>query len=98
DLSSGIAEANNIFSDVRVYPDPISDYSKVQFILKQKCNVSYYLSDALGHVIENGQPFLYEQGDHFLPVDWEKLQNSGFYFLSIKFDNTLINKKIILIK
>ena len=96
--TSGVEEADIKFTDVNIFPDPVVEDSKVRFILKEKSKVQFYLCDALERLIENSPTIIYEPGDHFLPVDWEKFDNPGFYFLSIKFDNTLISKKIILIK
>lgn len=93
--TSGIKEAGFAFSDVNVFPDPVVENSKVYFTLKETSKVNYVLMDALGRIMDSSSPYIYEPGGHFLPVDWNKLNNSGVYFLSINYDNRLVIKKII---
>ncbi len=98
DPTIAVEEVNNIFSDVIVFPNPVREDSKVRFTLKENSKVHYSLMDAIGHQVLSSPTVIYKPGEHFLPLDWEKLSNSGFYFLTIKFDNNLIIKKIVFIK
>jgi hypothetical protein len=96
--TAGIEEQERIASEINIFPDPVTVDSKVGFQIKAKCRIHYSLSDALGRVIYLSPENDIEPGEHLLPVDWKKLQGSGFYFLTLSIDNYLISKKIVFIR
>jgi len=95
---SATEELENGVSWMDIYPMPVSESSRVHFVLKEKCEVQYSITDVMGRIIFENEPFIYEPGEHFLPVDWQKLEKQGFYFLTLRTNNSLISKKIIIIK
>ena len=97
--TSGIEEADNNVSELNVFPVPVEENSnsKVHFILKQKSNVQFLIRDILGQLIDKNESVIYEPGEYDLPLEREKFKNPGFYFISVKFDNALITKKVIVI-
>lgn len=84
-------------AEIHVFPNPVADESKISITLKEKSEVDCYISDALGRSIFKSETLHYGPGQYFLPLDLSKLENPGFYLLSIKIDNYLISKKIIVI-
>ena len=95
---SGVDDIQNNLTEIRVFPNPVTEESKVSITLKEKGDVDILISDALGRSIFKSQTLNYGPGQYLLPFDFNKLENPGFYLLSIKIDNYLISKKIIVIK
>jgi hypothetical protein len=96
--ASGLEEPVVAESDVRVYPNPVSTNSKVDFQVNKKTEVHYSILDCFGRLIEKSPNFIFEPGEHSLPVNWNQLNKNGFYMLSIEFNKSLINKKIIVLR
>ena len=84
-------------AEIHIFPNPVANESKISITLKEKGEVDCSISDAFGQSIFKSQTFFYGPGQYFLPLDLNKLENPGFYLLSIKIDNYLISKKIIVI-
>ena len=95
---SGIDDIQDNVAEIKVFPNPVTEESKVTITLKEKGEVDFFISDALGRSIFKSQTLNYSPGEYLLPLELNKLENPGFYLLSIKIDNYLINKKIIVIK
>lgn len=96
--TSGIDAVQNNATDVNVYPDPIESNSKIRFDIQKKCNFSYSVSDCAGRVIMQSGSEVYVPGEHIVPVNWENIKSPGFYFMTMSFDNSLINKKLIVVR
>jgi hypothetical protein len=94
----GVDELPSNVISMDIIPMPVDNQSIVQLSLKKKSRVQITLSDVTGRIILENEPNDLSEGLHNLPVDWDKLGTSGFYFLSVKTDNSLISRKIIVIK
>ncbi len=89
--------ASNVFT-MDIVPMPVENQSMVHMYLKEKSNVEVSVVDIAGRLIIENNAGELNEGVHYLPVEWDKLETSGFYFLSVKADNYLISKKIIVAK
>jgi hypothetical protein len=96
--TAGITEADFLTAPVDVFPNPVVDETAVRFALKKSVKVGYFLTDNQGRVLSEKSQVQMEPGQRFMNLqDFSGLEN-GYYFLSLKFDNMLINKKIIVIR
>jgi hypothetical protein len=95
---AGIPEGQEILAGAEVYPVPISEGSQVYFTVKRTTEAEFSILDISGRVVYKSEKISYSPGTyHYLP-EWSRLPNSGYYLLSIRFDNYLINKRLILVR
>ena len=97
DISNTTATLENInmstFKILNVFPNPTSDIANFQFVIGQSENISFYIIDMLGNVI-NEKKIISNYGVNKFDVDISKL-SSGIYTYCFKSSNNLISKKLI---
>jgi len=83
-----------ILTNVRVYPNPISDVLNMSFSLNKDANVTIKIMDVLGNekltLFSKG----FSKGDHDEPVSISSRITSGFYFLRVSAGSEIITKRI----
>ena len=91
------ASLNKEFIDLKVYPNPISEGSKIEFYAKESGNISCTLYNTQGQKIKDIFHENFVQGEYSLNLGIKNLDN-GIYFL--KFSNKKYNsiKRIIVTK
>ncbi len=90
---------NNVNNSFICYPNPIINNAIIEFILKEKSNISLTLTDISGNPIKKiiNQKTL-KGGKHFYALNANDIGNAGVYFLLLSIDNKqkqvikLINK------
>lgn len=97
--STGIEDSNVpvIASDVNVYPNPMSIGGIAEFYLNKPTDVTITLVNSLGQVIKTDDLKTLDIGNHKYEIDVNALSN-GLYFVNIKFGETIITKKISVLK
>ncbi|MFD1551693.1 hypothetical protein DNU06_02675 [Putridiphycobacter roseus] len=94
DLSVG--DAVNAF-EFNIYPNP----TKGQMILELNANdskeVSYFVTDAIGNVVISNNITSVTAGQNIIKLDGERLAN-GMYFVHVKAGDSVITKKVNIIK
>jgi hypothetical protein len=96
--TADVVEISQKINEISIYPMPVTDDSKVFFSLKEPCKILFSLSDISGRIIVEKESFFHQPGDYQYPIDFERIENAGFYLLSIKYDNYLITRKLISFK
>jgi hypothetical protein len=96
--TAGIDEQEFVSGSVDVFPNPAGANSVARFNLKKPAEMSFFLTDNLGRIVSERRPVKLEQG--LQTIDLNEIQGleNGYYLLSLKLDNTLINKQLIVIK
>jgi hypothetical protein len=96
--TAGVEELESKIQNLKVYPSPLTENSSIYFTVKDPCKIKYSISDLSGRIVEEKSLESYFPGNFQVPVDLYKFQNSGFYMLSMIIDNSLVTRKLILIK
>jgi endonuclease/exonuclease/phosphatase family metal-dependent hydrolase len=94
--TAGIEELKSSISDVEVFPVPVTNNFQVRFSVRKKSEVQFLITDQTGRLVYATQSLGFEPGEKYHSFDLKNELKPGFYFLSVKFDNNLISKKIIL--
>ena len=90
----------DLFSDLKNSPNPYTEETAVSFKLRKTSIVSLNIYDSNGNLVSNYMnKSKYEYGKHIIVIDNKKLKlPSGIYFYSLKVDNVIAAKKMIVIK
>lgn len=92
----GILE-NEMFNNVNVYPNPITNNAIVDFNLAEANNVSIVLVNTIGQVVITTDLGKMNAGAQNYSLNASSLSN-GLYFLNIKVGNYTITKKVTINK
>ena len=101
-LSSNETLGNNneIPSDFMLdqnYPNPFNPSTKISFFTPTDGNVTVQIFNSIGQLVTTLQDGFLSQGKH--EYEWDaKNQASGMYVYSVKFDNKVISKSMMLVK
>jgi len=90
------------FKLLKNYPNPFNSSTSIEYEIPRSGNVEIFICDLNGRLVEILFQKEQEQGIHRLIWDGLDKANqkvtSGLYIYSIRFDNTILSKKMILIK
>ena len=92
-----VNEQESILLDLNVYPLPVNGESQISFSLKKSAEVEFEVMDVLGRQVFKGSKMNYPSGSFTFKPEWLNDLKSGYYSLLVKFNNSLINKKIVII-
>jgi hypothetical protein len=81
------------FKVLDVFPNPVSDNASFQFVIGKNEDISFYIIDMLGNIV-NEKKINSNYGVNKFDVDISKL-SSGIYTYCFKSSNNLISKKLI---
>lgn|SRR5690606_6693848 len=87
-------EAAKTLSNVKIYPNPISEQLNLTFKLSKKVNVSIKIMDALGNEINTLLSEQLEEGNQVHTFSIKSNLNSGFYFIRIMAGTETVVKRI----
>lgn len=96
--TAGIEDLTSEVQFVDVFPNPVSHNASVRFSGKKPLKVGYFISDNLGRVLVESPAVMYGEGEQLISIEGISQLKSGYYLLSLLFDNELINKRIIIFK
>ena len=89
-----IGSEEQFFRDLKVYPNPLSPDSKLEYTLLQNEFLSIDVYDVLGRNLGNIFSGKQNSGSHSIPLDGIRF-NSGVYILTIRVDSSSISMKVI---
>lgn len=81
--------------DIQVYPNPATDFLRVEFNLKNETNIKLEILDVVGNNILTQNLGFTKKGLRSFNLDLNGIA-PGIYMLSIKADNYSYNKKVII--
>ncbi len=87
----------NSFNLAQNYPNPFNPSTKINYTLGQKSNVSLKVFDMLGREVANLVNGSQEAGQHNVTFNASKLA-SGVYVYTLKANNNITSKKMMLMK
>lgn len=92
-----VSEEESVLLDLNIFPMPVTGESQISFSLKKNAQVQFTVMDVLGQVVFNGPATNYPSGSFSVNPEWLNDLKSGYYSLLVKYNNSLINKKIVII-
>lgn len=96
-ITTDVDEYSAINGDISIYPNPFGNTANVNFNLKENSNVVLSVFDLVGKkVYENNYSELLS-GNQNLVISSNDLQ-SGLYFVTLQIGNSLITKRVSVIK
>lgn len=97
DISNSTATLEHVntstFKILDVFPNPTSNNASFQFVIGKSENISFYILDMLGNIVD-AKKIYSNYGVNKFDVDISKL-SSGIYTYCFKNSNNLISKKFI---
>jgi hypothetical protein len=79
------------------YPNPFNPSTAINYQLLANCYIQLKVFDTLGRQIETLVDGIIPKGRH--TVHWDALKvASGVYFYSLRYDNKVITKKMVVVK
>ena len=95
--SMGVETYNNeSFKLADIYPNPVKDNAKIQFVTGKTAQVKFTVTNLLGKIVEN-RTFGATRGVNTLYFDTKNLSN-GIYIYSIEMEGKIAAKKMIISK
>lgn len=73
-------ELNSIFSAMKLYPNPSSDFVNVTFDLNKNSNVTYWITDITGRILLNKQSNMATNGSNTITMSIAELVSGIYYF------------------
>lgn len=92
----GIGE-NPQATAMRIYPNPVTGTATIAFGLSQTTHVSAEIYNSIGMLVMKLSDGVIEAGSHNISVNMSALEN-GMYFVQFKAGETVITKKLTLVK
>lgn len=81
----------------QVYPNPMKEFSKLSFQLKQPSKVSAQIQDARGRIVKQLlQPGILPAGTHHMEFSFTEL-TSGIFFVTLEVNNERLFEKVVVL-
>jgi len=96
-LGSGIHEADGTIFGIKNYPNPFTTSTMISYFLKEKSEVTVSVFNYMGMKVAELENSTRETGNHQLEWNAENL-NAGVYFLEVKSGESVLSRKMVLIK
>jgi len=93
-LRTSNKESVKTLSNVKVYPNPVSDQINLTFKLNKEISVTIKIMDALGNEISTLLSQRLEEGDQVQNFTLNSNLNSGYYFIRIMAGTETVVKRI----
>ena len=85
---------DKILANVKVYPNPISDYLNMTYSIGRDSNVTIRIMDVLGNEIATLFSERQASGEHSNSFSIASRISSGFYFIRVSVGSEIITKRI----
>jgi hypothetical protein len=85
---------DKILANVKVYPNPVSDYLNMTYSLSKDSNVTIRIMDVLGNEITTLFSERQSTGEHSNTFNISSKISSGFYFVRVSVGSEIITKRI----
>jgi len=93
----GVADVNSGLDGVKVFPNPASDLTHIQFNLSEPTNVGFTIYDMTGRVVLSGASELMVAGAHQMNISTETL-SSGIYNVVVTSDKGQVSQRLSIAK
>ena len=87
-------EPTKILANVKVYPNPVSDYLNMTYSISKDSNVTIRIMDVLGNEITTLFSESLSEGEHNNTFSISSKISSGFYFVRVSVGSEIITKRI----
>lgn len=87
-------DGDKILNNVKVYPNPISDYLNLTYSITRGANVTIKIMDVLGNEITTLFAERLPEGEHSNSFSISSRITSGFYFIRVSVGSEIITKRI----
>ena len=94
--STGIEQINSPFA-LKVYPNPVSNYTNIEYTLEQKSKVRMEVYNLIGEIVLSSISKNVSAGNHTEQIDVRRFVE-GTYILKLTFDNKAAISKIIIMR
>jgi len=85
---------DKILANVKVYPNPVSDYLNMTYSISKDSNVTIRIMDVLGNEITTLFSERLSTGEHSNTFSISSKISSGFYFVRVSVGSEIITKRI----
>lgn len=92
-----VTEKESVLLDMNVFPMPVNGESQINFSLKKNAEVEFTVMDISGRQVHNSPKVNYPSGSFSIQPEWLNNLKSGYYSLLVRFNNSLISRKIVVI-
>ena len=79
--------------EISVYPNPIDNEFSIMFMTNQAVNVSYYITNNLGIIVQQSENKTFANGHNTLKVHLRETVANKVLFLTVIFDNKFFTSK-----
>ncbi len=93
----GVADVNGGIQEMKMFPNPASDLTHVQFNLAEPTNIGFTIYDMTGRVVMSGASEQMVAGAHQLNISTENLA-SGIYNVVVKSDKGSVSQRLSIAK
>jgi hypothetical protein len=93
---TGVSDENFSIPDYRIFPNPTSGSTSIEYTLAEGCEVSVYIYDNLGREIIKLNNGIQEAGLHRIPLEINA--SNGVYFYKLKYWNKIQTGKFVIVK
>ncbi|MFT7612761.1 MAG: PKD repeat protein [Parvicellaceae bacterium] len=87
-------EDQDVIQNLNIYPNPLSDYSNIEFNLIQNADVSVEMFDMVGKLISNDRYSNLSSGMHKLNLDARNI-GTGIYLVKLRIGDTEVTRRVI---
>ncbi|MFN4255873.1 MAG: T9SS type A sorting domain-containing protein [Saprospiraceae bacterium] len=84
-------------ADFEVFPNPATSVLNIDFVLTKKANVSIYITNSLGQVVQSETTKTYSEGFHPATLQLNTLAN-GMYFINLRTEAGTTSKRFVVQK
>ena len=99
DATTGIEQNDNAGFDLSIFPNPFKYSTTFKYTLAERTHITIAIYDMDGRQIASLVDATQEGGEYILPFESDKYYASaGMYFAKIMIGNTLLTRKMIMLK
>lgn len=96
EVSVGVAEIIDPEGNINVYPNPSMGNVTIEFNLLESSNVLLNVYDCVGRDVTSQKWMFSQKGLNKIIIDGSSFQGDGIYYVQLKFENTILRRKIII--
>ena len=90
-------EETNIFEKISIYPNPVNDIATLSFTTTEKSKTAISITNILGEIVYINEIGNITSGQHIMPISTSKI-TEGLYFVNLITSNSIITKKITIVR
>jgi hypothetical protein len=95
--TTGVSQTGELLAEVKVYPNPANNFTKVEFNLKEDQQLKVQLIDISGRVVKTVKDEKASKGYHFVEINTSDV-SSGMYIIRMETGQAIANYRLSVIK